>query len=232
MKRLIWLAALGLMLAACGRPLSEGEKALATTLFGDEMDAAPVRVAPFPALTSLTERRPPRPRVACRERIWPAPEKAEDGMVETFTAAFVSWNRINMADQLYAPDYLPKYPDRMSLPAAMLIGHEMTHVWQWQNRARTGYTPWKAAREHVPGTDPYLLEISGDRDFLDFPYEQQGAIVEEYICCRALDPEGGRTKRLHAMLSRAMPVKDIDRLSAMPEAVLPYQGVKTQGICR
>lgn len=23
----------------------------------------------------------------------------------------------------------------------MLFAHEMTHVWQWQNRDRTGYTP-------------------------------------------------------------------------------------------
>lgn len=218
-----------LMLAACGRPLSEGERALASDLFGPEVNPDRVRVAPFTALSSLTEMRPPRPRVACREKIWPPPKQTSD-MVETFTAAFVSWNRINVDDSLFLPDYMPAYPDRMSLPAAMLIGHELTHVWQWQNRSKTGYTPWKAAREHRPGTDPYLLDLDSQAAFLDFPFEQQGAIVEEYICCRALDPNGARTKRLHAMLSGAFPVEALDS-TVRPEAILPWKGAATRGIC-
>ncbi|MCB1367320.1 MAG: hypothetical protein KDK00_06130 [Rhodobacteraceae bacterium] len=219
-----------MILAACARPLSEGEADLAGTLFGPAFDPAPVRVAPFAALSSLTERRPPRPRIACRERIWPAPEQT-DGMVKTFTAAFVSFNRINIATELYAPDYLPDFPARMSLPAAMLIGHEMTHVWQWQNREITGYHPLKAAAEHRPGSDPYLLEIDGDVRFLDFPYEQQGAIVEEYVCCRALDPTGARTRRLHEMLAVAFPVSDLDRRMSRADIRLPWDGAETRGIC-
>lgn len=218
-----------LAIAACGRPLTQGETAFADTLFGPELNTQNVRVAPFAALTSLTQRRPPRPRVACRERIWPKPE-ITGGTVETFTAAFVSFNRLNMAKQLYAADYLPSYPSKLSLPAAMLIGHELTHVWQWQNRARTKYHPLKAVAEHSPGTDPYLLEIDSETEFLAFPFEQQGAIVEEYICCSSLDPEGARTKRLHALLRAAMPVAAI---SSLPRAdvILPWDGVKTTGIC-
>ena len=218
-----------LLLAACGRPLSDGEKALATSLFGPEFDPGPVLVAPCTALSSFTESRPPRPRIACREKIWPPPRQTS-GMVETFTAAFVSWNRINIDDDLYLEDYMPAWPDRMSLPAAMLIGHEMTHVWQWQNRAKTGYTPWKAAREHRPGVDPYLLELDHSANFLDYPYEQQGAIVEEYVCCRALDPKGARTKRLHEMLSGAFPVEALDRVTR-PDAILPWKGADVRGIC-
>ena len=219
-----------LMLTGCGRPLSDGEKAFAATLFGTELDTTAVRVAPFPALTSLTQSRPPRPQIACRERIWPKPEPTT-GMVETYTAAFVSWNRINMAKGLYLPDYMSKYPDRMNLAAAMLIGHEMTHVWQWQNRDRTGYTPFKAAREHQPGQDPYLLELDAKARFLDFPYEQQGAIVEEYICCRALDPAGSRTQRLFGMLKQAMPVDPLTDLADRPDVVKPFKDAQTRGIC-
>ena len=225
------LLALGL-LAACGRPLSPGETAFAESLFGDTLATQRVHVAPFPALTSLTESRPPRAPIACRERIWPT-EKADKpgGMVETYTAAFVSWNRINMADKLYLPDYMPQYPRRMSLAAAMLFGHELTHVWQWQNRARTGYTPLKALREHKAGQDPYLLNLKAKPRFLDFPYEQQGAIVEEYICCLATDPAGGRTKRLYDMLKGAFPVAPLKARLSRPEAILPYKKANLKGVC-
>ena len=218
-----------LLLAACARPLTEGEADYAETLFGDSLATKSVRVAPFRALTTLTDRRPPRPRVACRERIWPAPE-VRDGKVTTYTAAFVSFNRINLASQLYLDDYMPAWPRAMSLPAAMLLAHEMTHVWQWQNRGITGYSPLKALQEHRPGTDPYLLELDSRPDFLSFPFEQQGAIVEEYVCCRHLDPRGARTQRLHEMLSAAMPVSALDSL---PDAAvsLPWAGAQTDGIC-
>jgi len=218
------------ILSACGRPLSEGERTFAATLFADTLDTKPIHVAAFPALTSLTQSRPPRPPVACRERIWPKAEPTE-GMVKTYTAAFVTWNRINMADVLYLPDYMSKYPDKMNLAAAMLIGHELTHVWQWQHRDITGYSPQKAMREHQRGKDPYLLELDAEPKFLDFPYEQQASIVEEYICCRALDPDGGRTKRLYGMLSAVMPVSKAPALQSRPETYLPFKGAKTRGIC-
>ena len=54
---------------------------------GETIGTGPVRVAPFTALSSFTESRPPRPRIACREKIWPPPRQTS-GMVETFTAAF------------------------------------------------------------------------------------------------------------------------------------------------
>jgi hypothetical protein len=218
-----------LLLAACGRPLTTGESAFAGTIFGPELAAQKVRVAPFKALTTLTQRRPARPRVACRERIWPA-QKTNTGTVETFTAAFVTFNRLNMADQLYLPDYMPNYPARMSLPAAMLLSHELAHVWQWQNRERTQYHPLKALAEQVPGTDPYLLELAAKSDFLSFPYEQQSAIVEEYVCCSSLDPKGARTQRLHDLLGSAMPVAAIDSL-ADSDVIVPWKGAQTRGIC-
>ncbi len=227
---LITLALSVVLLTACGRPLTSGEQAFAATLFGDELDHKPVRIAPFTALSSLTAQRPKRPRVACRERIFPASESTSD-MVTSFTAAFVTFNRLNMARAFYLPDYMSKYPEKMSLPAAMLFGHELTHVWQWQNRGRTGFSPLKAVSEHHPGQDPYLLELDAQAQFLDFPFEQQGAIVEEYVCCRQLDPKGARTLRLHAMLSAAMPVATIDASLPRPEVILPWKGAVTKGIC-
>jgi len=73
------------------------------------------------------------------------------------------------------------------------------------------------------------LNIATQTRFLDYPFEQQGAIVEEYVCCRALDPGGARTRRLHAMLKGVFP---LERLTApQPAAYVPWKGAKTRGIC-
>ena len=113
----------------------------------------------------------------------------------------------------------------------MLFAHELTHVWQWQNRTETGYTPLRAAFEHDGARDPYLFDIGNAASFADFGFEQQGAIVEEYVCCRALDPTAPRTARLHALISEQMPVAPLPQ--SRPFAVgLPWKGVQLQGICR
>ena len=43
--------------------------------------------------------------------------------------------------------------------------------------------------------DPYLFDERADRRFLEYGYEAQASLVEEYVCCRALDPSGGRGPR-------------------------------------
>ncbi len=217
-----------LILTACGRPLSVGETRFAETMLGDQIDPQKVRVSRFSGFDKFTTTRPRRTQRTCREVIWPEPE---GDTVTVSTAAFVLFDQIFISDALFHDDYLPKYPERMNLAAAMLLGHELVHVWQWQNRDRTGYHPMKAASEHKPGTDPYLLEFDNQSKFLDFPFEQQGAIVEEYICCRTLDPAGGRTKRLHEMLSAVMDVAPLKTRPEISEVTLPWDGAKTAGIC-
>jgi hypothetical protein len=111
----------------------------------------------------------------------------------------------------------------------MLLAHEMTHVWQWQNRDLTGYHPLKAAFEHIASPDPYLFDPDTPADFLSFGYEQQGAIVEEYVCCRTLAPQAERTHRLHDMLAAVMPVAPIPQ--TRDPVLLPWNGVEIEGIC-
>ena len=62
-------------------------------------------------------------------------------------------------------------------------------------------------------------------------FEQQGAIVEEYVCCRALAPDAPRTKRLHEMLSEALPVADLPGARREHDVLLPWKGVQLEGIC-
>jgi hypothetical protein len=119
----------------------------------------------------------------------------------------------------------------MELTDAMRLAHELTHVWQWQRRDLTGYHPYKASLEHVELDDPYLLEIDPARGFLDYGYEQQGVIVEEFVCCRALDPEGTRTEALYRLVAEVFPAAARRDPAASGAIGLPWAGAETRGIC-
>lgn len=215
------------LLAGCGRPLTETEIAFARTIHGDTLDVTRVRLIDGAPTRAVTFRRKARPRTTCRERILPPPT---DAIVTAKPAAVALWTRVLFDRDWYLDDYVPKYPTEVNLVAAMLFAHELTHVWQWQNRKTTGYSPLRAASEHERGADPYLFDIDADRKFSDFGFEQQGSIVEEFVCCRALDPQAPRTQRLHALISQAMPVASLPQ-SRPYDVQLPWDGVEINGIC-
>lgn len=213
-----------LLLAACGRPLTAPETDLAARLFGTTLDVAPVRLYRN-GFVGMTEREfPARPRTTCRERLLPPPE----GPTETGRIAGVALgNVIHIRPRIHRPDFARGPDGGMTLGAAMFLAHELTHAWQWQNRERTRFTPWRAASEHRPNADPYLFDTGEHPRFLDFAYEQQASIVEEYVCCATLDPDGARTRRLHTLLSQEMapgPMPDVP-------VFLPWDGVQRRGIC-
>ncbi|NSY38528.1 hypothetical protein [Leisingera sp. ANG59] len=215
------------LLAACGRPLTETERSYLGTLHGTSLNPDKVRIVNGAPLGAVTFRRMPRPRVTCRERILP-PVKEE--IVTSKPAAVALFNRIFFTRDWYLDNYLPEYPDRLHLVEAMLLAHEATHVWQWQNRRQTGYSPLRAAAEHGQDRDPYLFDLEGDPGFLSYGFEQQGAIIEEYVCCRALAPQAARTQRLHRMLSAAMPVSPLPQ-SRESDVYLPWKDASLNGIC-
>ena len=109
----------------------------------------------------------------------------------------------------------------------MFLAHELTHVWQWQNRATTGYSPLRVGSEHWRGTDPYLFDADANPRFLDYGYEQQASLVEEYVCCVTLDPEGARTERLRGLLAQVMVPADLPAVDVR----LPWRDAETRGIC-
>jgi hypothetical protein len=215
------------LLASCGRPLTEQEVAFAASIHGDTLDTERVRLMNGSPTRSVTFRRKPRPRTTCRELILPP---ATDAIVTAKPAAVALWQHVLFDEDWYLDDYLSEYPDRINLIAAMLFAHELTHVWQWQNRKVTGYSPLRAAREHQVSNDPYLFDIEAEPAFFDFGYEQQGSIVEEFVCCRALAPQAPRTQRLHNMISQVMPVAPLPQ-SRQYDVRLPWDGVELNGIC-
>ncbi|MCV6585496.1 MAG: hypothetical protein OIF47_08170 [Marinibacterium sp.] len=214
-------------LAACGRPLTETEVRFARQIHGAALDTDRVRLARGALVGSVTLRRDPRPRTSCRQKILPPVTK---NYITVSPAAVALFNRIHFAQKWYLEDYTPDYPERLDLVQAMLLAHELTHVWQWQQRKTTGYHPFKAVQEHGQSGDPYLFDLSSDADFLSFGYEQQGTIVEEYVCCRTLAPTAARTQRLHDMLAGAFPVSDLPR-TREGAVGLPWDGVELDGIC-
>ena len=216
------------IVAACGRPLTDTEVEFVRMIHGDTVDTSKVRFVDGAPTRAVTFRRKPRPRMTCRERIVPP---VKDEVVTGKPAAVALFNHVLFDRDWYIDDFVPEFPDQISLVRAMLFAHEMTHVWQWQNRERTGYTPLRAAFEHGTADDPYLFDLEEERHFSDFGYEQQGAIMEEYVCCRSLDPTAPRTARLHALLEREMPVRPLPSARAY-DVGLPWSGVEIEGICR
>ncbi|SDN45508.1 hypothetical protein SAMN05216196_101589 [Lutimaribacter pacificus] len=226
--RALILSAL-LFLAACGRPMTENEIAFARAIHGGQVDPARVRFHNGLIAGAFTYRRPVRPRLTCMERIFPPPGGET---VTVSPGAAVAFNRAFYRRDLYRDDFMADFPERIDLLNAMLMAHEMVHVWQWQNRGRTGYHPLKGMGEHAGNPDPYLFELDTRTRFLDHGYEQQGAIVEEYVCCRLLDPQAPRTGRLRAMIGAEMPVGNLDAAIGRPQVILPWPGAQTRGICR
>lgn len=218
-----------LLIAACGRPLTPNELAFARATYGDQIDASRVRFHDGLVAGSFTYQRPVRPRLTCMERIFP-PSRGET--VTVAPGAAVIFNRVYFRNDLYRDDFMANYPDQIDLWDAMLMAHEMVHIWQWQNRDRTEYHPLKGAGEHAGNPDPYLFDLETDARFLDYGYEQQGAIVEEYVCCRLLDPDAPRTERMRAMIAAELPIDNLDRAISRPQVRLPWSGAQTKGICR
>jgi len=215
-------------LTACGRPLSEGELRFANSFHGAGLDATKIRIRSAPSLKLYSATYPAPPRTTCAQKLLPAPEGPT---VSGSPAATVLFNTINVNTDYNASDYLPAYPDAALLLASMFLAHEFVHVWQWQNRELTGYHPLKAAREHQTLPDPYLFELSETPEFLDFGYEQQGAIASEYVCCAVLAPKSPRTTRLERLMS---PYFDLSAMTARLDSsrmVLPWDGVELAGIC-
>ena len=217
-----------LALAACGRPLTEAERAYMVDLQGESFDASPVRITENPFIGLITRSYPARPRTTCRERVGPPPEGP---VVTGRTGGMVLFNTLHVREDMLVPDYTQMPDGRRHLYAAMFFAHEMTHVWQWQNRDLTGYHPLRAAREHATIEDPYLFDTEGGQSFLDYGYEAQASLVEEYVCCRALDPRGARTTRLEALIGQVMPVTPWRDRADDVELFLPWDGIEPRGIC-
>lgn len=204
-----------LVLAACARPLTQNETYFAQQLFGDTLDTEEIEVLAgvgilplprsYPALADPFEEvaAPPPPRKPpedlCVRR--PSPRRGW-----RWPAAFVLEDHIYFSFDYYAEDAFEGLPDTVPFPASILMAHELVHIWQWQHRATTQYTSLAAANESLESRDPYFWVPEAGREFLSYGYEQQAAMVQDFVCYALFDPEDPVMDELAGVLRPVLPV--------------------------
>jgi hypothetical protein len=198
--------ALLVLLAACSRPLTNAEEEFAQDLFGDSLDTSRVRVTQGVGIAPLYRTAPKSVRLvegtdkACLRT--PQPFGAQPPQ------AFAVGNRVHFDTGLYSSDMVIQWPEGLRVPQALVLAHELTHVWQWQNRSRTGYTPARAVAESLSIADPYFSQ--GQAEFFSFGYEQQAAIVEDYVCFAFANPDHPRRDELREIVAPVLPLDAFD----------------------
>ncbi|MDF0602595.1 hypothetical protein P1J78_17795 [Psychromarinibacter sp. C21-152] len=210
MRRLTGLFLL-ILLAACSRPLAEGERAFARDLFGETLDVDRVRVAVGLGLTPAPA---PRPLPADPEPVARRPglcdRVAPDTGPREPPPAFALYDRVHVMPEYYHADMMPRWPEGVLVPEALIFGHELVHVWQWQNRRVTGYHPGRAIFESLILGDPYFYRPNAGEGFLGYGYEQQGALVEDYMCYLIFDPDNPRRAEIRDILRQVFTVENVD----------------------
>lgn len=200
MRYLLALTVLFVLSACAGRPLAEGERALAQDIFYEDLDLDRVRVksgfrgapasedAPLPEVQQIA----PRPGVC--DRVAPsAPQGPPPG--------WALYNTIHFSKEWYREDVAPGWPGTVLLPQTLIMAHELVHVWQWQNRDRTGYRPAKAGLESVFNLDPYFYVPDESAGLLEYGFEQQAALLEDYMCYGLFDAANPRRAKLRVILA-------------------------------
>jgi hypothetical protein len=208
------LFALALFLAACARPLTENERRFAADIIGPALDTSSVRIAR--GFTPL----PPAAAAPDRDDLYPVvDENTVTGLCERSAPqprsgpppGWVLWNRVYFSREFYRVDLAPDWPRAARFPQALVLAHELVHVWQWQQRRITGYRPARGALESVMNMDPYFYVPGPDATFLKFGYEQQAALLEDYLCHALYDPAAPRRAELRPLLAPYFPLDRLDR---------------------
>jgi len=203
-----------LLLSACARPLAPGEAALANDIFGDDLDVSKVRVAAGFGLGPQPEPKPLPPR---KGKIKPRPGVCDRVAPQGPTGPPPAWalyNQISFSREFYREDVALNWPNQILLPQTLIMAHELVHVWQWQNRGRTGYRPAKAGLESFLNLDPYFYVPDEGAGFLEYGFEQQAALLEDYLCYGMFDQKNPRRAKLRTILAPHFRVDRIDEVLA------------------
>lgn len=134
------------------RRLTEGEIALAKSVFGDSVDYGAVW---------LHDKRILPPGLQHRHQ------------------AVANGNHVSFPRTAYSPDFGTETDAKKQ----SVFIHEMTHVWQHQNKVCN--TAWEAAKETLKHkfnySKAYLHRLDPKKDLTSYGFEQQAAIVQDYF---------------------------------------------------
>ncbi|MGH1367818.1 MAG: hypothetical protein ACRBCL_04320 [Maritimibacter sp.] len=202
--------------AGCTRHLTDNEARFAHDLFGDTIETDSIEVLAGAGLTPLPYETPQQKSARAEAAKAPPRKAPEDICVRkpsprkyawSWPAAFVLENNVYLAYRFYAKDaFAGVYEGSVPYPLAQLMAHELVHVWQWQNRDITDYTPEKSGSESVKSRDPYYWVGKEGREFLSYGYEQQAAIIEDFVCYALLDPQDAKLDEIASILRPVLPV--------------------------
>lgn len=107
-------------------------------------------------------------------------------------------NHIHVPECAWREDFsLPVVPP--------VLFHEVTHVWQFQNRhlkELKNYWWGMAGLEHILHKNPYLYKISDGSRLTNYRFEQQGKIVQDYI--------SSPSSNLASVISQDLPIKPLN----------------------
>ncbi|WP_133176149.1 hypothetical protein [Pelagivirga sediminicola] len=206
-----------LALSSCARPLTPNERAFAADVLGPGLDVEKVRIAR--GFTPL----PPAPPEPDTSDLYPViAENQISGLCDRTSPeprsgpppGWALWSRVHMSREFYRADLAPDWPRSTRFPQALVLAHELVHVWQWQHRRVTGYRPARAAFESLINMDPYFYVPGPDASFLRFGFEQQAALLEDYVCYALYDPAAPRRAELRRLLAPYFPVDRLDAATA------------------
>lgn len=196
--------------AGCARNLSDTEVEMSRLVFGDSLDTDKVRVRAGIGVLPLPKAKP-TPKDAPKQDARKLPKGVCDRVPQPdrkieFPAGFVLWNQVFLKRDLYRDDMFEGWPKSLPMPHAVLMMHEFVHVWQWQNRDRTGYTPGRSGAESLRPGDPYYWPGREAGAYLSYGFEAQAAMVEDYMCMTLFDPTNPRRADLAALIGPVLPV--------------------------
>ena len=219
---LISIAAV-LSLAACGRPMTEGEVSFSSEILTRQIDFDVVRFSGQEERGRQLAKRQLEADLKAQEKMGERTEGTErllSGLPALFGAsAMVIGNTVFFDRSVYSADFSasPIDGDRW------LMAHELTHVWQWQNSDLTGYSFAKVVSEHIAfGNEVYLYKLTSGKAFTDYRFEQQGKIVECYAMLRQVHPNHPVTQRHERLIRAQFPI----------DAVLKYVGADDDEVAK
>lgn len=111
--------------------------------------------------------------------------------------AVANGNHISFPRSAYASDFGTETDAKKQ----SVFIHEMTHVWQHQNRVLN--TAWEATKETLKHkfnySKAYFHKLDPAKDLTDYGFEQQAAIVQDYfLLTRKGVPESYKNRRTEA----------------------------------
>lgn len=208
------------LLTACSRPMTDGEIAYGNELFTRGLNFEEVRF-------SGQERQgiqKAKEKLAQEHASVLSNQKDSEKLISAIPSLFgadaiVIGNTIYFDSDVYSLDFSESVADS----DRWLMAHELTHVWQWQNRDYTGYTFSRVVSEHVEfGDSVYKYILVDGKRFTDYRFEQQGAIVQCYAMLRQVRPNAPVTLKHERIIRSEFPL----------DALLKLIGFDDDGIVR